>query len=44
MDARVVVDRNVIRAAGVTARLDEALVLVSLLRGDAAAQDYSACH
>jgi cyclohexyl-isocyanide hydratase len=37
-DARVVVDGNIISAAGVTAGLDAALVLVSLLRGDAAAQ------
>ncbi len=39
MDARVVVDGNIISAAGVTAGLDAALVLVSLLRGDAAAQE-----
>ena len=38
-DARVVLDGNVITAAGVTAGLDAALVLVSLLRGDAAAQE-----
>lgn len=38
-DARVVVDGNIISAAGVTAGLDAALVLVSLLRGDAAAQE-----
>lgn len=38
-DARVVVDGNLISAAGVTAGLDAALVLVSLLRGDAAAQE-----
>ena len=38
-DARVVVDGNFISAAGVTAGLDAALVLVSLLRGDAAAQE-----
>jgi len=38
-DARVVVDGNIITAAGVTAGLDGALVLVSLLRGDAAAQE-----
>ena len=38
-DARVVVDGNYISAAGVTAGLDAALVLVSLLRGDAAAQE-----
>jgi cyclohexyl-isocyanide hydratase len=38
VDARVVVDGNFISAAGVTAGLDAALVLVSLLRGDAAAQ------
>jgi cyclohexyl-isocyanide hydratase len=37
-DARVVVDGNIISAAGVTAGLDAALVLVSLLRGEAAAQ------
>jgi cyclohexyl-isocyanide hydratase len=34
-----VVDGNIISAAGVTAGLDAALVLVSLLRGDAAAQE-----
>jgi cyclohexyl-isocyanide hydratase len=38
-DARVVVDGKIISAAGVTAGLDAALVLVSLLRGDAAAQE-----
>jgi cyclohexyl-isocyanide hydratase len=38
-DARVVVEGNLISAAGVTAGLDAALVLVSLLRGDAAAQE-----
>jgi len=38
-EARVVVDDNLISAAGVTAGLDAALVLVSLLRGDAAAQE-----
>jgi cyclohexyl-isocyanide hydratase len=38
-EARVVVDGNLISAAGVTAGLDAALVLVSLLRGDAAAQE-----
>lgn len=38
-DARVVVDGGIISAAGVTAGLDAALVLVSLLRGDAAAQE-----
>jgi cyclohexyl-isocyanide hydratase len=38
-DARVVVDGNIISGAGVTAGLDAALVLVSLLRGDAAAQE-----
>jgi cyclohexyl-isocyanide hydratase len=38
-DARVVVDGNIVSAAGVTAGLDAALVLVSLLRGDAAAQE-----
>lgn len=38
-DARVAVDGNIISAAGVTAGLDAALVLVSLLRGDAAAQE-----
>jgi cyclohexyl-isocyanide hydratase len=38
-DARVVVDCNFISAAGVTAGLDAALVLVSLLRGDADAQE-----
>lgn len=39
VDARVVVDGNIISAAGVTAGLDAALVLVSLLRGDAVAQE-----
>ena len=38
-DARVVVDGNIISAAGVTAGLDGALVVVSLLRGEAAAQE-----
>jgi cyclohexyl-isocyanide hydratase len=38
-NARVVVDGNIISAAGVTAGLDAALVLVSLLRGDTAAQE-----
>lgn len=38
-DARVAVDGNILSAAGVTAGLDAALVLVSLLRGDAAAQE-----
>jgi hypothetical protein len=38
-DARVVVDGIIMSAAGVTAGLDAALVLVSLLRGDAAAQE-----
>ena len=38
-DARIVVDGNMISAAGVTAGLDAALVLVSLLRGDAVAQE-----
>jgi cyclohexyl-isocyanide hydratase len=38
-DARVVVDGNLISAAGVTAGLDASLVLVSLLRGDAIAQE-----
>jgi cyclohexyl-isocyanide hydratase len=35
----VVADGNIISAAGVTAGLDAAFVLVSLLRGDAAAQE-----
>jgi cyclohexyl-isocyanide hydratase len=39
VDARVAVDGNLISAAGVTAGLDAALVLVSLLRGEAAAQE-----
>jgi len=39
VDARVVVDGHIISAAGVTAGLDAALTLVSLLRGDAAAQE-----
>jgi cyclohexyl-isocyanide hydratase len=38
-DARVAVDGNMISAAGVTAGLDAALALVSLLRGEAAAQE-----
>ncbi|WP_239461975.1 DJ-1/PfpI family protein [Occallatibacter savannae] len=38
-DARVVVDGNLISAAGVTAGLDASLVLASLLRGDAVAQE-----
>jgi cyclohexyl-isocyanide hydratase len=37
--ARVAVDGNIISAAGVTAGLDAALALVSLLRGEAAAQE-----
>ena len=39
VDARVAVDGNIISATGVTAGLDAALVLVALLRGDAAAQE-----
>lgn len=39
VDARVVVDGNFISAAGVTAGIDGALALVSLLRGNAAAQE-----
>jgi len=39
VDARVVVDGNTVSAAGVTAGLDAALVLLSLLRGEAAAQE-----
>jgi cyclohexyl-isocyanide hydratase len=39
VNARGVVYGNLISAAGVTAGLDAALVLVSLLRGDAAAQE-----
>jgi len=38
-DARIAVDGNIISAAGVTAGLDAALVLASLLRGDAVAQE-----
>jgi len=38
-EARVVVDGNLISAAGVTAGLDASLVLVSLLRGDVVAQE-----
>jgi cyclohexyl-isocyanide hydratase len=37
-DSRVVVDGNVITAAGVTAGIDGALTIAALLRGDAAAQ------
>jgi cyclohexyl-isocyanide hydratase len=37
--SRVVVDANLVTAAGVTAGLDGALVVASLLRGDAAAQE-----
>jgi len=39
VNARVAVDGNIISAAGVTAGLDAALVLVSLLKGDAVAQE-----
>lgn len=39
VDARVVVDGNIVSAAGVTAGLDGALALVALLRGDAVAQE-----
>jgi cyclohexyl-isocyanide hydratase len=39
VDARVVVDGNIISAAGVTAGLDAALALESLLRRDSAAQE-----
>lgn len=39
VDARVVVDGNIISAAGVTAGLDAALVLASLLRGNLVAQE-----
>ena len=39
VDARVVFDGNFISAAGVTAGIDGALALVSLLREDAAAQE-----
>jgi len=39
VDARVAVDGNIISAAGVTAGLDGAHALTSLLRGDAAAQE-----
>jgi cyclohexyl-isocyanide hydratase len=39
VDARVVVDGRLISTAGVTAGLDGALALVSLLRGDAVAQE-----
>lgn len=37
--ARVVVDGNLVSCAGVTAGLDGALVLVSLLQGDSAAEE-----
>jgi cyclohexyl-isocyanide hydratase len=37
--SRVVVDGNLVTAAGVTAGLDAALVVASLLRGDAVAQE-----
>lgn len=37
--SRVVVDGNLVSAAGVTAGLDGALVVASLLRGDAAAEE-----
>lgn len=37
--ARVVVDGNLVSAAGVTAGIDGALVLASLLRGDAVAEE-----
>jgi cyclohexyl-isocyanide hydratase len=39
VDARGVVDGDLISAAGVTSGPDAALVLVSLLRGDGAAQE-----
>jgi cyclohexyl-isocyanide hydratase len=39
VEARVAVDGALISAAGVTAGLDAALVVVSLLRGDAAAEE-----
>jgi cyclohexyl-isocyanide hydratase len=39
VEARVAVDGHIISAAGVTAGLDASLVLVSLLRGDAVAQE-----
>src|SRR5262249_4146882 len=39
VDARVIADGNLISAAGVTAGLDAALVVVSLLRGAASAQE-----
>src|SRR5215470_8139695 len=37
--SRVVVDGNLVTAAGITAGLDAALVVASLLRGDAIAQE-----
>jgi cyclohexyl-isocyanide hydratase len=39
VDGRVVVDGNIVSAAGVTTGLAAALVLVSLLRGDAVAHE-----
>jgi cyclohexyl-isocyanide hydratase len=39
VQSRVVVDGNLVTAAGVTAGLDAALVVASLLRGDAIAQE-----
>jgi cyclohexyl-isocyanide hydratase len=39
IQSRVVVDGNLVTAAGVTAGLDGVLVVASLLRGDAIAQE-----
>lgn len=44
VDRRVMVDGNIVSAAGVTAGLDAALVLVSHLRGDASAEEIQTCH
>jgi cyclohexyl-isocyanide hydratase len=38
VDARVVIDRNIISAAGITSGIDGALILVALLRGDTVAE------
>jgi cyclohexyl-isocyanide hydratase len=38
VDARVVIDRNIISAAGLTAGIDGALTLAALLRGDTVAE------
>jgi len=39
VDARVVIDRNIVSAAGITSGIDGALTLAALLRGDTVAQE-----